>query len=65
MFLSKSKFFCIRIYEPQMLDRSKCSFVLINFAKGFFFKQGEHSLASKVVPRKRSKSPASIICLFW
>ena len=48
-----------------MSQRSNCSFVLINFAADFFFKQGDLPLASKVVSRKILKSPASVISLFW
>ena len=44
---------------------SKCSFVLINFSTDLFFNQGEAPSASKVVSRKKLKSPASIICSFW
>ena len=49
----------------EISHRSKCSFILINFATYFFFKQGVLHLDSKVLSRKRLKSPASIICLFW
>ena len=45
--------------------RSKCSYILINFATDFFFRQGEPPSASKAVSRNRLKSSASIICLFW
>ena len=44
-----------------MSHRSKCYFILINFATDFFFKQGEPPSAFKDVSRKRLKSPASII----
>ena len=48
-----------------MSHRSKCSFILTKFITNLFFKQDEPPLASQVVSRKRLKTPASIICLFW
>ena len=64
-FYLKVNCFISEILSLEVLHRSKCSFILVNFAIYFFFKQGELHLDSKVVSRKRLKSPASIICLFW
>ena len=52
-------------FKLQISHRSKCSFILINFATDFFFKQRESPSDSQVVSRKRWKSSTSIICLFW
>ena len=65
MLLSESKFFHIWMSKPPYTHSSKFSFILINFATDLFSKQGKPPLASNVVSRKRLKSPASIICLFW
>ena len=64
-FCLKVNYFTSGFLSLHILHRSKCSFILINFATDFFFKQGEPPSAYKVVSRKRLKSPASIICLFW